>query len=121
MARMLEKPKVDKILAELEKVKETSLGSLLAFMHAYNLRFGPATTDDQATVYKNLYPIMADARDKTLKDEGVADGDAPVARGRPSPPGRLLPGGCTSSPSKAGRPATRTSRDRDGGVRLTPE
>src|SRR5205807_2464730 len=41
MSRMLTKPEVDKILAELDKVKETSLGSLLAFMHAYNLRFGP--------------------------------------------------------------------------------
>jgi hypothetical protein len=81
MSRMLEKPRVEKILAELDKVKETSLGSLLAFMHAYNLRFGPATTDAQRAVYKNLYPIMADARDRILKGAGTEDGDAPVTRG----------------------------------------
>jgi len=82
MSRMLEKPQVEKVLAELEKVKETSLGSLLAFMHAYNLRFGTPTTDSQRAVYENLYPLMAEARDKTLKDLGdvVESGDKPLAR-----------------------------------------
>ena len=87
MARMLEKPQVDKILAELDMVKETSLGSLLGFMHTYNLRFAPATTDAQGTVYENLYPLMAEARDKTLTEAGAggnanANGNAPppVAR-----------------------------------------
>src|SRR5262249_51202876 len=57
MARMLHKPDVEKIIAELDKVKETSLGSLLAFMHAYNLRFGPPRTEAQRAVYRNLYPL----------------------------------------------------------------
>jgi len=81
MSRMLDKPKVDKILAELDTVKETSLGSLLAFMHAYNLRFGPATTDDQRAVYTNLYGIMVDARDRIMKDvQDTQSGDRPIAR-----------------------------------------
>jgi hypothetical protein len=80
MSRMLQKPDVDKILAELEKVKETSLGSLLAFMHAYNLRFAPAKNAAQSAVYSSLYPPMAAARDRivaSLKDSG-AGATAPV-------------------------------------------
>lgn len=82
MSRMLAKPQVDKILAELDTVKETSLGSLLAFMHAYNLQFGPATNDAQGAVYASLYPIMAEARDRIMKDMGddAVGGDKPMAR-----------------------------------------
>jgi hypothetical protein len=76
MARMLEKPQVEKLLAELDSVKETTLGSLLGFMHTYNLRFAPATTPGQRTVYENLYPIMAEARDRVLKEaEAAANGN----------------------------------------------
>jgi hypothetical protein len=78
MSRMLEKPDVEKIVAELDKVKETTLGSLLAFMHAYNLRFAPAKTDSQRAVYASLYPLMADARDRVLKD--ATAGTTPIAR-----------------------------------------
>jgi hypothetical protein len=79
MARMLEKPQVDKILSELDMVKETSLGSLLGFMHTYNLRFGPATTPEQRTVYTNLYPPMADARDRVLKEaDDAAKANTPL-------------------------------------------
>jgi hypothetical protein len=81
MARMLEKPQVDKILSELDTVKETSLGSLLGFMHTYNLRFGPAKTPDQITVYRSLYPIMDEARDRILKEAGdAAGGNTPLTR-----------------------------------------
>jgi hypothetical protein len=81
MSRMLEKPRLEKILAELDKVKTTTLGSLLAFMHAYNLRFGPATTEAQHTVYQNLYPIMAEGRDKIMKGARVEDGNKSVVQG----------------------------------------
>jgi hypothetical protein len=81
MSRMLDKPQVDKILAELDSVKDTTLGSLLGFMHTYNLRFGPATNIAQRSVYENLYPIMAAARDRILKDaEAGGDGNPPLAR-----------------------------------------
>jgi len=68
-------------------VKETSLGSLLGFMHTYNLRFGPATTPDQRAVYEALYPSLAEARDKILKDLGDPGPNAAAARenqGRPT-------------------------------------
>jgi len=81
MSRMLQKPDVDKILAELDKVKETSLGSLLAFMHAYNLRFAPAKNATQGEIYRSLYQPMAAARDRvlaSLKDPGAGGTPPPV-------------------------------------------
>src|SRR5260370_38241796 len=66
MARMLEKPQVEKLLAELDSVKGTTLGSLLGFMHTYNLRFAPATTPGQRTFYESLYTRLAGARDRRL-------------------------------------------------------
>ncbi len=39
---LLEKPDIRPAIAELKKVKDTSLGNLLGFMHAFNLRFGAA-------------------------------------------------------------------------------
>jgi len=90
MARMLEKPQVDKVLAELDTVKETSLGSLLGFMQTYNLRFGPATTDDQRAVYERLYPLLDEARDKVLEEAKAAGvgaaGTPPLARDTKSSP-----------------------------------
>jgi hypothetical protein len=68
MAKMLENPQVEQIIAELEKVPKTSLGSLLGFMHTYNLRFGPARTPKQEAVYEQLYPLLVAHRDKVLKD-----------------------------------------------------
>ena len=85
MSRMLQKPDVDKILAELDKVKETSLGSLLAFMHAYNLRFAPAKNATQSAIYSSLYPPMAAARDRivaSLKDPGAGGTPPPVRNDR---------------------------------------
>jgi len=75
MARMLEKPQVDKILAELDSVKQTTVGSLLGFMHTYNLRFAPASTPTQREVYRNLYALMDPARDRILKDAGIDQDD----------------------------------------------
>jgi hypothetical protein len=66
MSRMIQKPVIDKILAELETVKDTNLSNLLAFMHAYNLRFGPATTPRHREVYAQLYPILLGYRDRTI-------------------------------------------------------
>ena len=79
MSRMLEKPNVEAILAELEKVKTTTVGNLVSFMHAYNLRFAPAETPKQRAVYRDLYPALADAREKINGKPGDANAnnDAP--------------------------------------------
>jgi len=68
MARMLDSPQTEKILAELKDVPKTTLGSLLGFMHAYNLRFGTPTTPKQEEVYEQLYPMLSSLRDKITKD-----------------------------------------------------
>ena len=70
LSRMLEKPNVEGVLADLEKMKDTSFGHLLAFMHSYNLRFGPATTPKEVAVYRDLYPTMLAQRDKILGKPG---------------------------------------------------
>jgi hypothetical protein len=84
--RMLEKPQTEKILAELKKVNDTTLGSLLGFMHTYNLRFGRATTPEQRAVYQQLYPMVDALRDKVAK-ETDSDGkpaEYKVSREHPS-------------------------------------
>jgi len=68
MNRMLDRPDVAKVVAELDTIKETTLGSLLGFMHTFNLRFGRATTPDQRAAYTQLYPLMAAHRDQVVKE-----------------------------------------------------
>ena len=91
LAKTLEKPNVEKLLSELEKVKTTSVGNLVNFMHAYNLRFAPATTAKQRAVYHDLYPLMASSRNKLTGQEQPADNaNQPVAANadtnQPPPP-----------------------------------
>jgi hypothetical protein len=78
MTRMLERPDVEKIVAELDKTKDTSLNHLLAFMHTFNLRFGRATTTEQRSAYGALYPIMVAHRDRVMK--GLAPGKGATAK-----------------------------------------
>ena len=59
---MLDTPALDILLAGVEEHPEATLGQLLAFMSAYNLRFGEATTPTQKAVYDSLYPKLAELR-----------------------------------------------------------
>ena len=85
LSKMLERPNVEKILSELEKVKSTTVGNLVAFMHAYNLRFAPAVTAKQRAVYHDLYPLMVASRDKLVGQPGDASKNA-TADNTPPPP-----------------------------------
>jgi hypothetical protein len=58
LAKMLYSPKIEEILAELEDYGGTTLGELLAFMHAYNLRFAAANSFRQRRIYMKLYPML---------------------------------------------------------------
>jgi hypothetical protein len=58
LTRMLYSPKVEEILAELEDYGGTTLGELLSFMHAYNLRFAAANSFRQRHIYMKLYPML---------------------------------------------------------------
>jgi len=64
LTRMLEKPNVEKIVDELRSYDEASLSNLLGFMRTFNLRFGPATTPEQSQAYAELFPKMAQMRDR---------------------------------------------------------
>lgn len=70
LTKMLERPDVEKIIAELDSIKETSLGSLLGFMHTFNLRFGKATTAAERNAYQQLYPLLASFRERVNKEVG---------------------------------------------------
>ena len=85
LSKMLEKPNVEKLIAELEKVESTSVGNLIGFMHAYNLRFAPATTAAQRAVYHDLYPVMIAARDKVSGQPGDGNKQA-IAENTPAKP-----------------------------------
>jgi len=78
LSRMLERPNVDAVLADLEKIENTTVGNLVAFMHAYNLRFAPATTPKQVAVYRDLYPVLVTQRDKVIGKPGNADQPPPA-------------------------------------------
>jgi len=85
MSRMLENPQTEKVIAELSKVANTTLGGMLGFMHTYNLRFGPATTPQQRAAYDGLYPLMVSHRDKVVKDAGLPEAKtAAQARKQPT-------------------------------------
>jgi hypothetical protein len=60
LTKMLYSPAVDKVLAELEDYQGTTLGDLLSFMQAFNLRFAPANSYRQKEIYLKIYPMLAE-------------------------------------------------------------
>jgi len=68
LVHLLEQPDTKQVIDELRKVKTTSLANLLGFMHAFNLRFGPATTPREKIVYNKLYPLLDDTRDHVISE-----------------------------------------------------
>jgi hypothetical protein len=72
VARMLHSPQVEEILAALDKYPGTTVGDLLMFMHAYNLRFAPAKTVRQREIYQQLFPVLDRLRDGATGGSGVA-------------------------------------------------
>lgn len=66
LTRTLDDPSMKAFLKLLEDGKERTVGDLIAFMHAFNLRFGPAETDRQAELYARLIPALAAVRDAAV-------------------------------------------------------
>ncbi len=77
LASMLETPAVNVLLAGVEKRPEATLGDLMDFMAAYNLRFGAAETPRQKSIYQNLYPMLAKLRDD-VGTQGAAPAPEPT-------------------------------------------
>jgi len=61
---MLKAPALDPYLAGVEKRPDVTLGELLRFMTAFNLRFGIAKTAEQRRVYNSLFPMLDELRDQ---------------------------------------------------------
>jgi hypothetical protein len=66
LTRMLERPDIEQVLAELKKMEHTTVGNLLAFMHTFNLRFAEAQTPRQRQIYRELYTTLDQTRDRIL-------------------------------------------------------
>ncbi len=64
LAAMLKTPALDVILAGVENRPDATLGELLNFMVAFNLRFGVATTAQQKQIYTTLYPKLVQVRNE---------------------------------------------------------
>ncbi|MGO9468791.1 MAG: hypothetical protein ACLQVF_32075 [Isosphaeraceae bacterium] len=78
---LLRKPDIRPAISALRKLKDTSLGNLLGFLHAYNLRFGPATTPTERAAYHQLFAILDKTRNDVLAE--VKPGGMPTADADP--------------------------------------
>ena len=72
LCRLLSDPIMKVFLAKLESGEERTVGDLVAFMNAHNLRFGPATSDRQVKIYTRLVPILTSIRDDVRTASAVA-------------------------------------------------
>jgi hypothetical protein len=88
LVAMLDTPALDLITAGVEKHPDATLGQLLSFMSAYNLRFGQAKTVRQKQVYAQLFPMLVHLRDEVAP----ALAAAPPARTDGSEPGQFFSG-----------------------------
>ncbi len=79
LAAMLKTPALDVILAGVEKRPDTTLGELLNFMTAFNLRFGVASTPEQRQIYSMLYSKLAQLRNEI--EPALATSVAPKING----------------------------------------
>jgi len=81
LVRLLEKPDTREAFDQLRKVKSTTVGELIGFMHAFNLRFGAATTPRQRLIYEQIYPSLDQARDRVLSETKLDTNVKPVEPG----------------------------------------
>lgn len=68
LTRLLNDPSMKAFLAQLDQDQERTVGELIAFMNAYNLRFGPASSDRQIEIYTQLAPALTAIRDAHRPD-----------------------------------------------------
>jgi hypothetical protein len=87
LARLLHDPSMKKVLAELESERDTTVGKLIGFMQAYNLRFGPATTARQLQIYQTLVGLLKQVTSDLSTAPATAPEPAPAAIPPPPAPG----------------------------------
>lgn len=99
LLNLMKKPDIQPAMIALRQVKDTTVGNLLGFMHAFNLRFGRAMTLKQRQAYSQLFETLDQTRDQILA-EVKGDGGA-VARTNPAPPAEFFQ---NLNQGQAGRP-----------------
>ncbi len=77
LTRLLNDPSMKAFLTKLDDGEERTVGDLVAFMHAQNLCFGPATAERQIEIYTRLLPAL-----KTIRNEAQAEKTTPSAPDR---------------------------------------
>jgi hypothetical protein len=68
LTRLLNDPSMKAFLEKLDENKERTVGDLVAFMNAHNLRFGATTSDRQIQIYTRLVPILTAIRNEYKLD-----------------------------------------------------
>jgi Asp-tRNA(Asn)/Glu-tRNA(Gln) amidotransferase A subunit family amidase len=66
LTKMLYSPKMEQIIAELEDYQGTTMGELLSFMQAFNLRFAPANSFRQRQIYLKVYAMFSEVVNGSL-------------------------------------------------------
>jgi hypothetical protein len=69
LSRLLNDPSMKRFLERLGNNENRTVGDLVAFMDAYNLRFGQATTDRQIELYERLVQELTAIRDSVRTAE----------------------------------------------------
>jgi len=92
LTRMLQTPAINVLLAGVEDRPDTTLGDLLAFMKAFNLRFGVAKTPRQKEIYNDLFPLLDRLRDEIAPTAPPADAPALATPDRHQSPGDFFAG-----------------------------
>jgi hypothetical protein len=101
LTKMLYSPQMDKVLSELEDYQGATIGDLLSFMHAFNLRFGAAKSYHQRLIYQKIYPMLAEHANASAGSGG--DGDVTA-----------VATDATSAVTKAGGDAIKTAEAAGG-------
>lgn len=77
LSRMLGNPRARPVVQAIESYKQGTVGDLIGFMHAFNLRFGPAKSDRQKAIYAQLEPMLVSVLNDT---SGTKDPQAHAAK-----------------------------------------
>ena len=86
LTRLLNDPSMKSFLSQLDNGQERTVGDLIVFMNAYNLRFGPATSDHQLEIYTRLVPALTAIRDAPSSEKAAAPSRIIPARASCPPP-----------------------------------
>jgi hypothetical protein len=85
LLNVIQTPALNLLLSGVENHPDATLGELLSFMSAYDLRFGQAKTEPQRLAYDKLYPLLVDVRDEVAP----ALAEAPPLKANPAAVGEF--------------------------------